>query len=277
MSDLGPGVYPDMSMDDYLALPYVGSSDLRGCEQYCPRWARWRHDHPHKSTPTQIRGSLFALFVEDEDAYETAVAVVAPNPDNPESNRWVKAGTAAKVKALAAGYTVLRPDQDAEIRAMAVAAMACPDIAVAARSATHREPTLIWDDDDTGLRCKARPDVVSTAGLYDWKTCADASEWSHVIRSLLLHVQAQFHTRGAVACGLMPDEYVYAWLVVENTPPYCTAGVQLLGPEYRDIAESIVVERMAEWLACTEAGVWPAYRSDSPTPPEWYFKQFIPT
>jgi hypothetical protein len=120
------------------------------------------------------------------------------------------------------------------------------------------ETSLFWTDEATGLRCKARPDVLSPTTIVDLKTTngrnfgRDRLE-AHALRSGW-HIQIGHYVMGAKANGF---ELTRAVLVVaESTCPHDIAIFSLrpelvkLGMQQCRSALDIIAE-------CERTNVWP--------------------
>lgn len=92
-------------------------------------------------------------------------------------------------------------------------------------SNTDKQVSLFWEDEQTGLKLKSRPDVNKSKAnvLVDIKTCDSAApeDFSRSVAKFNYPIQAAIQMRGCVATGLMPQVDKYYWLAVEKKPPYC--------------------------------------------------------
>ncbi len=137
------------------------------------------------------------------------------------------------------------------------------------------EVTLIWDDPETGLRCKARADWLHIGTdrvvLLDLKTCADASEFQKSIVRYGYHRQMALYARGVeVLTGRRPEVWVCA---IETSPPYghMVARMDLDALELGSREVDQLLARVAE---CQATGTWPSYEHPvSWRLPEWYTKR----
>jgi hypothetical protein len=136
-----------------------------------------------------------------------------------------------------------------------------------------REVTIAWEDKETGVRCKARPDFVSHEGYcVDLKTSMDG-RWQKFSRNLVeygYHVSAAHYTACGRETGLFNPE-TYIFLVIESAPPYevavypAGASVLYTGQHEREKALKLFKE-------CSGSGVWPGYTPEAKTieVPEWF-------
>lgn len=84
--------------------------------------------------------------------------------------------------------------------------------------------SIFWEDKETGLKMKARPDFVKTHKdiIVDVKTAVDGSKeaFGKAIGNNDLWLQAAMQIEGVIASGLMDKVDAYYWLVVEKKPPF---------------------------------------------------------
>ena len=115
------------------------------------------------------------------------------------------------------------------------------------------EVSIIWDDDRTGLRCKARIDkVVSDTLLADMKTTRDASRFESFIVDHGYDRQAAFYLDGWRAVTGHVAQFAFA--AVESTAPFgCRAAVA--GPSIICRGRSQYREALAVVLATREQRV----------------------
>lgn len=122
----------------------------------------------------------------------------------------------------------------------------------------HREVTARWDDQETGIPCKARADywVPELATLVDLKSTLDARD--HAFRrdaaSYGYYRQDPFYRDGWRACGEPVEDFCF--VVVEKTAPYLVA-VYMLDPE--DVAAGARRNRelLTSFADCLAKDTWP--------------------
>ena len=121
------------------------------------------------------------------------------------------------------------------------------------------EQSLFWVDEETGLSCKARPDIWQGAYVADLKTCASAS-YNAFQRSVFeygYHIQCAMQFEAIKHCtGQLIYDFVF--IAIEKEAPYATACYQL-----DNFALMQGIEEFHEALRniriCTEANEWPSY------------------
>lgn len=191
---------------------------------------------------------------------------------------------AAYEAAVERGLVILRHDDAEVVRAVAASLQRNP-IAMSALTNGETETTLAWQDAETGVWLRARPDfmphAVRVGGdvivVSDLKfvaaTNADPEGFKRAIANFGYHQSAAFYGDGIKAVfGRFPTHWLH--VVVEKDPPYCVALYEL--PQ-EDIERGRWLNREAIriFASCIETGKWPGF-ADEPVPvglPVWARKQ----
>lgn len=136
-----------------------------------------------------------------------------------------------------------------------------------------RETTFRWQDEQTGLDCKARADLYASGEfLMDLKTCRDASHegFARAVASYAYDLQAAHYLDGIRSNGDSIKWFVF--LACESEAPYVCqpylldAAAETRGVQLRDRA----IRKQRE---CLDAGHWPGYSEQlsTLTLPAWAF------
>jgi hypothetical protein len=133
------------------------------------------------------------------------------------------------------------------------------------------EVCLVWDDPETGLRCKARLDAIwpDRPVIVDVKTTADACEFSRSICRYGYHRQAAFYIDGATAV-LGAAAYSFNVIALETAEPFALrcAPMSVTAIETGRQENRKLLRQLAR---CIESNRWPGY--DDPDYwwlPGWY-------
>lgn len=121
------------------------------------------------------------------------------------------------------------------------------------------EHTIVWQDEETGVWLKCRPDVIpldSNDGV-DLKTAADVSEPAieNAIGAYGLNVQGAL-VRMAWREVFGRDLEGFTLVFVESKPPHCVEVVTLK-PHDLDTGEQQVRAALRVFVKCMNEGVWP--------------------
>ena len=168
-------------------------------------------------------------------------------------------------QAIADGLTCLSQDDLAMVHAMA-ASLRSNKLATAILSNGLPEVTLTWQDKDTGVWLRARPDFLPHKRkiVPDLKFMADGSPkaFARSIASNGYAMSAALYSDGIEAVyGERPDNWLH--VVVEKSEPYVVSLYEL---PTEDIERGRFLNRKAIRLFadCLSSGRWPGY-SDTPS------------
>jgi exodeoxyribonuclease VIII len=205
-----------MDNREYHSDPAIGKSMLDSIARSpLHYWAR--HVDPNRveptPTPAMVLGTAFHALLLERDLFETSY-IAAPSVD-----RRTKAGKATWAELEASGKTVLSEDDLAALTGMAASVLQHPAASRLLALPGRAEVSLFYEDDATGLRCKARPDWLTDGGIIvDIKTTQDASPeaFRKSAYNFRYDVQAAHYT------AAVPDS-AFVFIAVEKTPPYAVA------------------------------------------------------
>jgi len=251
---LGPGVYEDAPIEEYLSWPYCSHGRLVGLRDRSPAHVRHEMENPRPSTPAQEMGTAVHTAVLEPNTFRERYL---RGPDGPwNRNPWK------------AEVTQLREANPEAIVLKADAFDTClriRDLVVAHPVAKQlidgrTELSAVWEDPATGVLCRGRFDVLNEriAVVVDLKKTRDASRdaFSRAIYAYGYHMQAAFYLRGAQALGF--DFQDFAILAVEDEPPNCIA-VYELEPAALAYGEAEIEPLIPIYAECDRTGVWPGY------------------
>jgi hypothetical protein len=157
------------------------------------------------------------------------------------------------------GKVVLAPEDVHRIHCMSRKLRAHPLASRILREGVN-EQTLLWTDEETGLRCRARPDKLVTRleMLADLKSCADASPeaFRRDVAKYRYHVQNAHYRAGCQALGIEIKHFVF--VCCEKDPPYNVKCYSVRPASVERGYESVRRDMriMARSLAI---GDWPGY------------------
>jgi hypothetical protein len=224
--------------------------------------------------PARYRHQADAGTVEVKREYDLGHAVhtrvlgAGPVPVRIAAEKWLANAVKEEVaKVRAAGMVPQRPsDYDAAVT-MATAVRAHP---LASKLFRHGLPerTLIWQDEATGVMCRAKADWLRPDGIVDLKTTESAAPdaLSKAAHNYGYAIQAAFYLRGfrQLADRTVMAVPFFAHVSVEKTAPHLVHVTQL---SERAIAygDRKVSEALEIYRDCTASGVWPGYPTDEIT------------
>ena len=257
-----PGIYAGITNADYHGGPGVSKSGLdliaRSPRHY---WARYLDPQrtPTEPTPAMRLGTAIHTAVLEPGEFKKRHHIA------PVVDRRTKDGKAAWEAAVAAadaaGAELISNDD----------AITCLRIAEVVRShptarkvfaSGQAELSVYWQDKETGLLCKCRPDWLAMPLIVDLKSTEDASAegFQRSAWNWRYWVQAAWYIDGVQqATGQRVDAFVFG--AFEKAPPFACAFyfadqamLEMGRAEYR---------RLLRILAdCMSSDKWPGYDTD---------------
>ncbi len=214
--DIQPGIYFDITNEAYHAGPGVSKSQLDDIAN-TPAIYLWRKNAPvdtEKTKPLDI-GTAFHCCTLEPDEFSNRFIIA------PEFNRRTNAGKEEEKAFLescaSSGKTVITAEEGRKLDLMRQSIMALPVGKWLLESAGYCESSIYWEDPETGLLCRCRPDKIITE--YNWivdvKTTADIHKFRTAYYDYRYHVQDAFYSDGYRAqFGEIPT---FVFLVASTT------------------------------------------------------------
>lgn len=255
-----PGVY-DIPAEEYHRDPVPGgslsSSGARKLLGTSP--ARFRHELDNPPTPTEAMELGTAAHRMVLGVGPDIVAINA-------KDRRTKAYKDAAEKARAEGKVPLLAKDYERVQDMAAALLGHPVASALLKGKGPVEQTLVWQDEATGVMCRAMLDkqTVARTGrpvIVDYKTTSDASDKA-LAKSVWTYgydMQGAFYTDGfQVLHGGTPD---FLFVFQETAPPHLIRVVSL-GEAEMDTGARLNRRALEMFRDCRDAGVWPGYPTE---------------
>lgn len=284
----GPGLYPGMPMEDYLALPYMSSSRLEKMRR-SPLQFRHSLEAEPETTDALERGTALHMAVLEPDLFEGHYVTIGQcegvKGDGErcqyqgsvyrDGQSFCKTHDPAKGEPLAPGLTVLKADLYESVLGMRDAVLAHPRARTLFEGAGLFEATVIFDDPETGVRCRIRPDrLVRRAGMMvEVKTTRDAAPWKFPADAERLGYfrKLALYRRGLRAIG-WPYSHI-AVLALEPSPPFDLLPY-LADEDDLDRADREITRLLGRYQDCTQDDHFPGYAEEFQTlrRPAWATK-----
>jgi hypothetical protein len=213
-----------------------------------------------EETPAMLRGRAFhCLVLEGREAYEKQfIAWLGGNRTfKAAKEQWAK----MQIEAAEKNQTII-DEKDAYLIETAVEAVNLHPFAKRLTLIPCREQSVIWQDEETGIWCRARPDISAEGqGVgIDVKFLSDVSEHgvSRSIQSYGIDVQAAMTLEGMnKVAGKKFDAFLL--IAVCPDPPHHVEVFQLddewVQRGHNEFHRLLRVERQ-----CREAHSWPNYQ-----------------
>lgn len=257
----GPGVYYDIPFEVYLKWDAFSKSCVPSILRSPAHYQEYKKNPP--DTAALRLGSLVDLMLfepenvekEFEKAPEFYLNKGVQKPWNYNANYcndW-------RDERINDGITIVTYDQWEDAKLMKDAILNHRLAAEWIKEGEH-QVSIIWEDDITGEKCKARLDNLRIGeGIDDLKTTENASptKFSKHINDFMYHVQGAVYSDGwAKASKDIPLHFNI--IAAEKTPPYAVA-TYTLGIDSLILGRHLWRKALDEYHDCKMADSWPAY------------------
>lgn len=247
-----PGIYPNISIEDYHNAPGISKTGLWTIYTKTPAHYRFgiKREAPHFDL-----GQATHLAILEPEKFS---AQVMRGPTDRRGNKWkdleAEATNSKRLLLVASEYD----------KAITIAeAVRCNPLIdkVLDETKTKIEHTAVWHDDYAGDTVRVRPDVIreDMELMLDVKTARDASPrgFQKAIAEYGYHVQEALYTQGWERAGGKPIRAT-VFLVYESEPPFLHALYEL-PPSAILEGQSIVIRALSTYGECLKSGKWPGY------------------
>jgi hypothetical protein len=262
-----PGIYEDISNDDYHEGEGISSSQVKVLALKTPAHYFWKYLDPNNEHEVKDKwgalaiGTLFhSLLLEPEKPIEREFLFVD------DINRRSKAGKEAFADNLAtateSGRNIVTHEEHEHVKKM-VAEARKQSLFNSLFTGGRAELSCYWNDPDTGILCKCRPDYLHDDNIIvDLKSCRDADEDGAGKASFNFgyYISAAFYLDGvAAATGKPADSFIFAFM--EKEPPYCAAPY-VITEEDIALGRALYKQALDKMVSCTAAKRWPGYTTN---------------
>lgn len=239
---IAPGIYPDLSNEDYHADQTAISSSGMQTFLSSPARFEWERENPHliERTKPMIEGGIAHTAILEPQFFEDRY-LVAPDEyydektkenkpfDNKRGNKW---GKEFVVEAEMQGKVpLLRNECDVyfEMREMVAKHPIARKILVEAKC----EQSFFAMDEEYGVMIKSRPDIWCGDLIVDYKTTtcdpADAEAWAREMAKHKYYIQGFFHAK-ALTLATGQEITGVGYIVQQKSPPYF---VEFIEPDHQ--------------------------------------------
>ena len=248
------GIHATVLNEEYHADPSLSVSGAKLLlPPSCPALFKHNRDNGRKPKKVWDFGTLAHALVLGKGS-ESIVVVDAAD--------WrTKAAQEARDAVYAKGQTPVLPKDMEVAQEMAAEVLNHPVAGPLFAGDGMAEHSLFWDDEETGVRLRARPDWIIADGewIVDYKTSVTANpaalerKWC----DLAYHQQHAWYVDGfAAATGAQPPGFLF--VAQEKEPPYL---VSVLVYDDDAVTEGRRLNRIAidTYVRCMDTDTWPAY------------------
>ncbi|HGC2288768.1 TPA: exodeoxyribonuclease VIII [Escherichia coli] len=262
VEDIEPGIYYGISNENYHAGPGVSKSQLDDIAD-TPALYLWRKNAPVDTTKTKTLdlGTTFHCRVLEPEEFSNRFIVA------PEFNRRTNAGKeeekAFLMECASTGKTVITAEEGRKIELMYQSVMALPLGQWLVESAGHAESSIYWEDPETGILCRCRPDKIIPEfhWIMDVKTTADIQRFKTAYYDYRYHVQDAFYSDGYEAqFGVQPT---FVFLVASTTVECGRYPVEIfmMGEEAKLAGQQEYHRNLRTLADCLNTDEWPAIKT----------------
>jgi hypothetical protein len=244
------GVHANIPEEQYHASPGVSVSRLKRFAQAAAK------AHVAQSETTALR-------------FGTLIHAVLLEPNTVEARYWVtdldrldprSANYKAEVERANGLELVKRADFESALR-LRDAVLAQPIARDILAPGALVEQSFYWRDDETGLLCRGRTDLVRPEwrALVDIKSTQDASSrsFARTVAEYKYDWQSIYYQDGwSLAADWKPDLLLF--LPIEKEPPYLCAAYEI-DPDDLAEARQQLRQQLDAYAHCEASGQWPGY------------------
>ena len=269
------GLFDGISNAEYHSGTGISKSGLdRISQSPLHYWSEYLDPNraPREETPAMKIGTAIHTAVLEPERFEAEYIVVpadAPrrpssvqlNAKKPSDDTLAAIDWWQRFNDRHAGCTIIDAQDFAVCRAIQAQIMAHPS-ARALFKAGKAEQSAFWQDAETGVLCKARPDWLMPGAIIDVKSTENASlaAFQRSVATYRYHVQAAWYLDGlAQATGEAPQAFVFCCF--EKKAPFAAAFyyadadmIELGRREYR--------QALRLYADCLAADKWPGYAQE---------------
>ena len=255
ITSLEPGAYHGVPEELYHSLPYVSSSFLKKFKD-CPADALLPVE---KTACMELGSALHSYILEGPEAFDKQFTFMLESDLNKNTKEYkalaAEFAEANSAKTILPSHTNKVPTKEV-IESCYASIQNHPAAATLFSAEGASEVTLIWDDETTGLRCKARLDFFTEGVICDLKKTQDVKKFRNTLVTFNYDIQAAWYLIGAQACGL--DAVDFAFIAIEADAPYKVA-TGVLSKRWVDYGRSETTRLLGLVKECKERNFFPAF------------------
>lgn len=245
------GIVSDLSNEAYHASPGISKSGLWTIYSQTP--AHFRYGEREEKRDFDI-GEAIHLAVLQPEVFEKRVI---RGPKDRRGNNWKD----FLAEATNTGRLLLTEgdfDKALEVRDVVHADAWLNAMIVSPHSQV--EHSGFWIDDETGVRCRCRPDLYrpDLGIMFDLKSTRNAAPdaFARDVVNYGYHAQEAFYSDGYRMLGQRVDGFVF--LALEKEKPYCRA-VYELPPSIVEEGRVAMRKALTLYSQCLSVDRWPGY------------------
>lgn len=282
---------PTMSNEDYHANPAISRSGIMlFMESPYKYWANYLNPNRPKKESTKAMdfGSAFHMYILENEKFCDEYIIEPQLIKSPKRVLLKDVGRTAydaykaekaKIDYLnenhlerfaekSEGKKVISMDDQLEMANMYLALSNHHEAWPLIQDAIY-EQSYFWQDKESGLMLKARPDILHANMVVDLKTCVNASSRAYQ-RAM---VDGGYHIQGAMireAVRVVEGHELAAVInvCIEKTYPYAI-GIKIISDDALRAGHERYKEILMQMKQCFETDTWPSYEPETVELPAW--------
>lgn len=257
VTNIKEGVY-DISNEEYHASKGISRSGIMEFNKTPFHfWNKYLNPNSliEEETSSSIKiGSLLHYYILEENKFLNDYIVID------KIDRRTKQGKDYYEQIALSNKKIITQDEFNHIKLMKDSIKSNHQIAELISEGKY-EKSIYWNDPDTKLLCKCRPDIWQHSFIVDIKTSSNASyrDFQRSIFSYGYHIQcAMIHEAFKQVFDMDMKDFVF--VVVENKAPFATAIYKL---DELSLYQSIEIfkNKLIEIKQCFDKNEWPSYKT----------------
>ena len=265
MADFSRGIL--MTNAEYHAHPAISKSDLDLINR-SPMHFKAAKENKKDPTDAMILGSVVHKLVLEPSTFKGEYAI------GPDADKRTKAGK-EQWKAFEESIndeTIITSNLYNKAYEMSQAVLS-NELAKKILTGGQAERSFFWNDIETGIECKCRPDYIKNGYVIDLKTTADASpeKFAKSAYDYRYHVQAWWYMNGLRNCGIKADKFIF--IAVEKEFPYAVA-IYDADELMLDLGRGQARKNLESYGRCLETGNFGGYSAgiEKLSLPDWLLR-----
>lgn len=250
------GIYPSIPEADYHSSPRIGRS---GIMRFLRTPKHYYNDYianksRDMSSPAILFGKALHCLILEPDQFKSRYVIAEKVDRRTSAGKEYWAG----LEKFKGSREIIDEHQYHEICMARDSVLSDKDASEFIKGASY-ESSIFWNDKDTDVPCKARPDILHHNMIVDLKTTEDASEdaFRYSIKKYGYHVQAAMQLDGYNAIN-NTNHNNFVIIAVEKSPPYAVA-VYLMHEEAIEKGRILYKSALERFRECLDDNVWASY------------------
>lgn len=250
--------YLEMSNAEYRAKEGLSSSDIKKMMKAMAVWKYYK-DHPEENddTPSLKFGRAYHKFMLEPYDFDKEFAIKPKVDGRTKEGKEIN----AKFEKEAEGKEIITEETYDKLVDMRDMLYKTPYVKKLLEG--KHEKSFFWEDAETGIKCKCRPDSFGVLGsqnvIVDLKTTNVDAETSAFMRTAMKYsydVQAAHYTAGLEA--IYGKDYSFIFIVQETKPPFLVNVLQA-DAFFMENGREVRRVMLETYKKCLELDEYPAY------------------